>query len=76
MRIELVERDLPKGGKLITLVNLITRKYIGQLGPFDNYFNANRIKDATDLYQDLMDHGMLNKVIIALEKAKKAKQSE
>ena len=76
MRIEIIERDLPKGGSFISLVNLHTRKYIGQLGPHDNFFNANRIKEALDLYQDLMDAGLLNKVLAALAKHKSSEQPE
>lgn len=75
MRLEIIERDAPKGPYL-TLVNMYTRKHVATIASFDNYFTSNRIKEATDLYQDLMDHGLLIPVLQALEKRKKGMQPE
>ena len=76
MRIEIMERPLPSGRVQITLVNAITRRYIGQLGPKDSYYNANHIKEAVYLYQDLHDAGLLPKVLAALEAKKKAQEQQ
>lgn len=74
MRLEVIQRDLPSGRVLTTLVNQRTRKYVAQLGEFDSVFNAQHIADAVNMYADLLDLGLLKPVLTALEKRKTEQQ--
>lgn len=75
MRLEVVERYYGDRHTL-TLVNCETRKFVAQLGPFDNVFTSQRIVEAVNLYADLLDHGLLKPVLAALEKRKAEQQNK
>ena len=75
MRLEIIEREAPKG-MYLTLVNMATRKHVATIAAFDNHFTSQRIKEATDLYQDLMDAGLLTQVLAVLAKRKSPDASE
>lgn len=69
MRLEPVMRyDTSK--PFLTLINRATRKHVATLSPFDNAFTSQRIIEATDLYADLQELGMLKAVLAAIEKRK------
>lgn len=74
MRIEIINRPLPSGKPYYTIVNSITRKFLGQIGPNDSVFVGQRIVEAVNFYQDLHDAGLLIKVMAALEKYKNEQQ--
>lgn len=73
MRLEAMWReDLAK--PVLTLVNSATRKHVATLSPFDNAFNSQRIVEATNLYADLLETGLLKAVLAAVEKRKAEQQ--
>jgi hypothetical protein len=67
MRVDIVERDYASG-RVLTIVNAATRRYIATLGPFDNAFTSERIMEAVNLYDDLHRLGLLKPVLVAVEK--------
>lgn len=69
MRLETLIRD-EASKPYLTLVNVETRKHVATLSSFDNAFTSQRIVEATNLYADLLDHGLLKPVLAALEKRK------
>lgn len=73
MRLDIVDRHYGDRHTL-TLVNAETRKFVAQLGPFDNVFTSMRIQEAVNLYADLLDYGLLKPVLAALEKRKSEQQ--
>lgn len=71
MRLDAVLRD-ESSKPYMTLVNRATRRHVANLSPFDNAFTSQRIVEATDLYADLLETGLLKPVLEAIEKRKKA----
>lgn len=73
MRLEAVMRE-DSNKPYLTLVNSETRRHVATLSPFDNAFTSQRIVEATNLYADLMENGLLKPVLAALEKRKAEQQ--
>lgn len=68
MRLEVFIREYSGGKDQLTLVNMVTRRHVASLNPYDNHFTSTRIVEAVNLYDDLLKCGLLKPVLAALEK--------